>query len=113
MATTFGSDQVSLEVGASSFTSQNAGTETVTATGLSLGGGDAANYTLSSTTASTTAVIAQATLTPSIAANGRTYNGGTTVTLASQTVATTFGSDQVSLEVGASSFTSKSAGRRR
>ena len=110
VATTFGSDQVSLEVGASSFTSQNAGTETVTATGLSLGGGDAANYTLSSTTASTTAVIAQATLTPSIAANGRTYNGGTTVTLASQTVATTFGSDQVSLEVGASSFTSKSAG---
>ena len=110
VATTFGSDVVSLEVGASSFTSKSAGLETVTATGLSLGGSSAADYTLSSTTASTTAVIAQATLTPSITANGRTYNGGTTVTLASETVATTFGSDQVSLEVGASSFTSRSAG---
>ncbi len=110
VATTFGSDVVSLEVGASSFTSASAGTETVTATGLSLGGADAANYTLSATTASTTAVIAQATLTPVITADGRTYNGSTLVTLASQTASTPFIPDVVNLEVGASSFTSKSAG---
>ena len=87
------------------------GRRRLTATGLSLGGADAANYTLSATTASTTAVIAQATLTPVITAYGKTYDGGTTVTLASQTVTgTTYDSDQVRLEVGASSFTSKNAG---
>ncbi len=109
-STPFIPDVVNLEVGASSFTSKSAGTETVTATGLSLGGADAANYTLSATTASTTAVIAQATLTPVITADGRTYNGSTLVTLASQTASTPFIPDVVNLEVGASSFTSKSAG---
>jgi sugar lactone lactonase YvrE len=57
VATVIGSDQVSLEVGAACFTCKNVGLETVTATGLSLSGSGAANYRLSSTTASTTATI--------------------------------------------------------
>jgi hypothetical protein len=110
VATIFGSDQVSLVVGAASFTSPSAGLETVTATGLSLSGSGAANYTLSSSTASTTATITPATLTPSITAAGKTYDGTTKVTLTSETVATAIGSDQVSLEVGAASFACKNVG---
>src|SRR6185436_9310015 len=46
-----GSDAVSLSIGTASFASKTAGTgKTVTATGLSLSGVDAANYQLSSTT---------------------------------------------------------------
>src|SRR6185503_18323994 len=53
-----GADDVSLSGGTASFASKTAGTgKTVTATGLSLSGVDAANYQLSSTTATTTAAI--------------------------------------------------------
>src|SRR5262249_28644433 len=55
---------VSLVVGAAGFADKNAGTgKTVTATGLSLTGPAAGKYLLSSTTATTTASIAKATLT--------------------------------------------------
>ena len=91
VATTFGSDVVSLEVGASSFTSNSAGTETVTATGLSLGGSSAANYTLSSTTASTTAVIAQASAHASVAAIAGLVYSGAAQTTAAGTATDVFG----------------------
>ena len=54
----FGSDNVSLSGGTATFADQNVGTgKTVTATGLSLIGTDAGNYTLASSGASTTASI--------------------------------------------------------
>src|SRR5206468_1300897 len=61
-----GSDVVTLSGGTASFPNKNVGTtKTVTATGLSLSGTAAANYVLSSTTASTTADISSRTLTVS------------------------------------------------
>ena len=63
-------------------------------------GGDS-NYS-SLTDDSNNLTVNQATLTPSITAKGRRPpDGGTKVTLATATVATTFGSDVVNLEVGA------------
>src|SRR5206468_1935100 len=54
-----GADDVSLSGGTASYASKTSGTgKTVTATGLSLSGADAANYQLASTTANTTAAIA-------------------------------------------------------
>ena len=52
--------------GAASFGSPNAGSQTVTATGITLGGTAASNYTLSTNQASNTATIAQATPTTAI-----------------------------------------------
>src|SRR5262249_58021516 len=81
----FGSDAVSLSGGAASFDSKNAGTQGVTATGFGLSGADAGNYTLTSTTATTSAVITPLALTATISsAADKVYDGTTsaTVTLA-------------------------------
>src|SRR6185436_18719749 len=63
-------------VGTGSFDSSAVGTgKTVTANGLSLAGAQASNYALSATTATTTADISAATLTPAITVNSKTYDG--------------------------------------
>src|SRR5206468_1750911 len=77
-----GSDAVSLTGGTASFASKTAGTaKTVTATGLSLSGIDAANYQLASTTATTTADIAVRPLLVSAAGVNKAYDGATTATV--------------------------------
>ncbi len=67
VSTGVGSETLTLNHGTAAFNNVNAGTRTVSATGYSLadgsGGGLASNYQLSSTTATTTATIAKATLT--------------------------------------------------
>ena len=64
------------------FADKNVGTWTVTATGITLGGGSATNYTLSSTTTTTTAQITPKTLTASITGNPtKPYDGSTSATL--------------------------------
>jgi filamentous hemagglutinin family protein len=75
-----------LTVGSSSgaFTDKNAGAgKTVNISGLSLGGTDAGNYTLASTTATATADIARAQITSiaGITAYGRIYDGTSNATL--------------------------------
>src|SRR5205085_9559436 len=79
----FGSDDVSLTGGTATFANKNVGNgKTVTAIGLSLSGTAAGNYQLSSTTATTTANITQATLTVSgMRANSKEYDGGTSAML--------------------------------
>ena len=58
------------------FADQNAGTgKTVTVSGISIGGTDAGNYSLSNATANTTAAIAQATPTVTVTDAGGVYNG--------------------------------------
>ena len=57
--------------------------KTVTASGLTLTGAGASNYVLSSTTATTTANITPATVTPVITAANKVYDGTTTATLTS------------------------------
>jgi len=69
-------DVVSCATGAASFDSKLVGTgKTVTVSGLTLGGTDAGNYTLASSTATTTASITTATLTPTVTAASKTYDG--------------------------------------
>jgi len=64
------------------FSSPNAGTWTVTATGITLGGAQAGNYVLSSNSATTTAKINPKALTASIINNPtKPYDGNTTATL--------------------------------
>ncbi len=64
VATVVSGETVTLIVGTSVFDTKNVGTgKTVTATGLTLGGGDAGNYVLSATTATTTANITAILLT--------------------------------------------------
>ncbi len=74
-------DQLS-EIAMAAFADKNVGTgKTVSVTGISLSGPDAGNYTLASTTASTTADITPRTLTVSAAAVNKVYDGGTTATV--------------------------------
>ncbi|MBU1297375.1 MAG: filamentous hemagglutinin N-terminal domain-containing protein, partial [Gammaproteobacteria bacterium] len=66
------------------FDNKNAGeNKTVTVSGLTLSGDDAANYSLASTTAVTTADIAKAVISAitGITADDKTYDGNTTATL--------------------------------
>ncbi|OYU88940.1 MAG: hypothetical protein CFE29_15425 [Bradyrhizobiaceae bacterium PARB1] len=77
-------DVLTVATGAGAFLDKGAGTgKTVNITGLTLGGTDAGNYTLSTTTAATTADIAKAVITSitGITATNRTYDGTTDVAL--------------------------------
>src|SRR5206468_840567 len=104
-----GADDVSLSGGTATFASKTVGTgKTVTATGLSLSGADAANYQLSSTTATTTATIAVRSLAVSATGVNRTYDGTTsaTVSLTDNRVA----GDSLSTSYTSASFANKNAG---
>jgi hypothetical protein len=111
LAGVLGSDSVTCSSGAASFASAGAGTGiTVTATGISLSGPAAPNYLLSSTTATTTANITQATVTASVSAQNKTYDTTTNATITSCTLAGVLGTDSVSCSSAAASFTSAGAG---
>jgi trimeric autotransporter adhesin len=111
VATVLGTENVNLVVGAANFSNKDIGTaKTVTATGLALSGADAGNYVLSVTTITTMANITPITLTPTIAANNKQYDGSATATLSSQTVATALSGETVNLVVGAANFSSKNIG---
>src|SRR5204863_1512687 len=104
-----GADDVSLSGGSGSFASKTAGTgKTVTATGLSLSGADAANYQLGSTTAITTAAIAARPMAVSATGVNRAYDGTTsaTVTLSDNRVT----GDSLSTSYGSASFADKNVG---
>ena len=104
-----GVEDVSYVGGVASFADKNAGlAKVVTATGLSLAGADAGNYSVNSS-ASTTAAISKANLTVSSTAVSKTYDGslsaaGTAVVSAG----TLFSGD--TLSGGSFAFTDKNAG---
>src|SRR6185437_16057195 len=66
---------VSCSAASASFASSDAGTWTVMANGITLSGGAAGNYLLSSTTAQTSAAIKRATLTVMASSGPMTYGG--------------------------------------
>ena len=78
--TPFGTDNLTLVGGTASFADKNVnpvGTpKTVTGTGFTLGGTDAGNYHLASSTLTTTANITVATISGRFTAAGKVYNGG-------------------------------------
>src|SRR6185436_7355764 len=104
-----GGDDVTLSGGTATFASKNVGTaKTVTATGLSLSGIDAANYQLASTTATTTADITARALLVSATGVNKVYDGTTagTATLTDNRVA----GDSLSANYTSASFISKNVG---
>jgi hypothetical protein len=109
-----GSDDVILTGGTASFGDKTAANgKTVTATGLGLSGGAAANYALASTSASTTANISKAPLgVTGVLANNKVYDRLTTATLSgSASLLGVIGADSVTLggtPVG--NFTDKTVG---
>lgn len=75
-------DDVALTGGTATFADKDVGTnKTVTATGLSLGGADAGNYTLASSTAATAADISVRSLTVSATGQDKAYDGTTDATV--------------------------------
>ena len=79
----FGDDSLTV-AGSGEFSDKNAGTgKTVNVSGLTLGGADAGNYTLASTTSSGVADIAKASIgsVTNVGVNNKTYDGSATATL--------------------------------
>ncbi len=99
-----GAEDVTLTGGTANFADPNVGTWTVTATGLTLSGADAGNYQLSTTTATDTADITAATLTPNITANDKPYDGTTAATIATRTLTGVLGTEDVTLTGGTANF---------
>ncbi len=94
------------------FAQKNAGSSlAVSVVGISIGGGDAGNYTLLNTTATTTANINAATLTATVRAKSKTYNGTPAATV-SGTLKGVIGKDKVSL-ASAALFTDKNVGQKK
>jgi hypothetical protein len=111
VSVTYGDNRVSSDVftvsGTPTFSDKNVGTgKTVTATGISLSGADANNYT-PNTTATTTANITARTLTVTITASNKVYDSTTaaTVVYADTRVA----GDDFTVS-GTATFTSKTVG---
>ena len=101
-----GADNVSLSGGTATFPSKTIGTgKTVTATGLSLNGGDAGNYQLASTNATATADITARPLAVSATGVNKVYDGtsSTTVTLSDNRVS----GDSLSASYGSAGFADK------
>jgi hypothetical protein len=109
LAGVIGSDDVSLTVGSASFADKNAGNgKTVTATGLALSGGAAANYILGSSTATTTASITPATLHVSATGQDKVYDGTTTATVSLSD--DRLAGDAFTASYSAAAFSDKNAG---
>ena len=110
--TPFGTDNLTLVGGTASFANKNVnpvGTpKTVTGTGFTLGGTDAGNYQLASSTLTTTANITPATISGSFTAASKVYDGGTSATILTRSFTTTpFGTDNLTLVGGTASFANK------
>jgi hypothetical protein len=106
-----GGDVVTLVPGIATFVDKNAGTgKTVTATGYTLGGADAAKYTLSQPSG-ITADITKAPLTVTgVTASDKVYDGALNATLTGGSLTGVLGSEVVTLVPGTGSFVDKNAG---
>jgi filamentous hemagglutinin family protein len=101
-------DQLALTSSGGTFADKNAGTKSVSVSGIAVSGADAGNYALTSTTASGSGTITQRTLNASATVSTKVYDGGTTatVTLGDDRIA----GDSLSVASGAASFADKNAG---
>lgn len=106
-----GGDAVSVSVGSSLFGDKNVGVgKTVTASGLGLTGTDAGNYLLSASSATTTTNITPLTISASVTANNKVYDGTTAATLSATSLPAAIGGDSVSLNIGSTLFSDKNVG---
>ncbi|MDQ1231864.1 filamentous hemagglutinin family protein [Sphingomonas sp. SORGH_AS 879] len=109
-----GSDAVTLGTGSASYNDKNAAVgKIVTATGLSLSGADAANYSIGSSVSGNIGTITAKTLTASLVNLTKTYDGNATATLGTTDISLSgkIGSDNVTLGSGATAaYVDKNAG---
>ncbi|MBN1904424.1 MAG: hypothetical protein JW927_04935 [Deltaproteobacteria bacterium] len=104
-------DDVSLVDGVATFSDKDTGTgKTVTITGLSLSGSDAAKYQLSVDEVASTADITSAELTPSVSVADKTYDGTTGAAIVDRSLAGVIGDEDVSLVSGTAVFLNPNAG---
>jgi hypothetical protein len=106
----FAADTIGLNYTTATFSTKNVETgKTVSVSGISLSGVDAANYTPNTTT-TTTANITLRTLTVTISAANKVYDAGTSVSV-------TYGSNKLAADTltitGTATFASKAAGTSR
>jgi trimeric autotransporter adhesin len=106
-------DDVELTGGTASFSDKNAGdAKTVTGTGFNLSGDDADNYTLASSTLTTTASITPLEVTVSITASDKTYDGTTSASVTVDEVSPDFiENDDVSVNISNAQFEDANAGQ--
>ncbi|ENU85905.1 YDG domain-containing protein, partial [Acinetobacter sp. CIP 102129] len=111
----YGDDRIGQDVlvvsGTATFSDKNAATgKTVTANNLALTGTDAGNYELASTTATTQADIDKATLTATITAQNKIYDGNNSASVS-------YGDDRIGQDVlvvsGTATFSDKNAGSNK
>lgn len=109
-----GCDDVSLTGGHAFFTDRNvSNNKTVNASGFSLSGNAAANYTLAASSAQAIAAILPLAITPTFTAVDKTYDGNTTAQIASRSLLGTISGDDVQLAGGSAFFTDLNAGNNK
>ena len=106
-----GADAVSLSGGSATFDNKNVGTDkTVTGTGFTLSGAAAGNYSLASSTLTTTANITNQSLNGGFTAANKVYDGTTDATILTRFVTSGLVSgDSVTVNGGTASFGNKNA----
>jgi hypothetical protein len=111
LAGSIGHDDVSLSGGTVTFSDKNAGNgKTVTGTGFTLSGNDAAKYQLDSSTLTTTANITPLTISGIFTAGSKTYDATTEATITGRSLNGVLGSDAVQLYGGTAAFSDKNVG---
>ncbi|HEV2501721.1 MAG TPA: YDG domain-containing protein [Mesorhizobium sp.] len=110
-----GSDRLAVASASGAFSDKNAGNgKTVLISGLALGGDDAGNYTLASTTASTSADISKATISAvtGITAANKVYDGSTAAALDAGGAGFTgmINGDRLTVTSATGAFSDKNAG---
>ena len=104
-------DSLTTSYGAARFAEKNVGTgKTVTVSGLQVTGTDAANYTLSTTSATTTANISPRVLTSNTTVSSRVYDGTTNAVITKNTVTGVISGDTVTCSGGTATFSDKNVG---
>ncbi|MBW7945383.1 MAG: filamentous hemagglutinin N-terminal domain-containing protein, partial [Sphingomonadaceae bacterium] len=110
LAGVIGSDDVGFSAGTGSFASKNVGTWAVTASGYTLTGGDAGNYTLTQPAVADAAITAKALTLTGVTALDRDYDGGADADLSGGTLAGIVSGDDVGFSSGSGSFASRNVG---
>ncbi|HLP09023.1 MAG TPA: YDG domain-containing protein [Opitutaceae bacterium] len=105
-----GSDSFTINRAASFLTKDAASGKTVTISAVSLSGTDAANYSLASTSGSTTANITPRTLTITYSAAGKVYDGTSTATLTGSVLSGLVGAETVVATNTTATFDTKDVG---
>ena len=106
-----GLEDVTFSGQSGAFADKNAGTgKAVTVSGITLGGTDAANYTVTQPTGLTADISAKALTVTGMTANNKTYDGGTVATLSGGSLSGVIGLDSVTLGSSTGTFADKNVG---